>query len=198
MVVEPAYAVAKESVAQKVRGFVRRWRAIRKAEDEFQANLAEWRRGGPHPDGYTRAGPAISTPDCSLSGAHREVLRAEECFAKNFTEMKRWHLAFVHAVRDGGNLLQTAYFDEYLLPRHGREGAERRVERFAALYRSMATLGCRPGSYLWAADLASVPGLTDYFGFRYFRFNGAHRLACLYVLGVRQIPCLVFSLRLTR
>jgi len=195
VVLEPAYAVAKESVAQKLRGLARGWLATRKAEGEFQRNLVDWRRGGPHANGYTRAGPPISTPDCTLASARRQVLLAEECFAKNFAEIKRWHLAFVYTVRDGGNLLETAYFREYSLARFTREVAEQRVARFAALYKSMATAGSRTGSYAWVADLASVPGLPEYFGFRYFRFDGAHRLSCLYALGVRQAPCLVFSLR---
>ena len=196
MLVEAADAVEKESITQKLRGFVRRWRATRKAEGEFQRNLVDWRRGGPHENGYTRAGPPISTPDCALDGLRRQVLPADECFAKNFAEIKRWHLAFLYTVRDGGgSLLETAYFREYLLARFSREVAEQRVARFAALYKSMAAAGRRSGSYVWVADLASVAGLPDYFGFRYFRFNGAHRLSCLYALGVRQAPCLVFSLR---
>ena len=197
MVLEPPYAVAKETIPQKLRGFVRGWLAIRKAQGEFQRNLADWRVGGPHPKGYTRAGPPISTPDLALAGLRRQVLPAEECFAKNAAEFKRWHLAFVHTVRDGGNLLDTAYFKEYSLARFSREKAEQRVARFAALYRSIATAGCRSGTYVWVADLASVAGLPDCFGFRYFRFDGAHRLSCLYALGVRQIPCLVFSVRRT-
>jgi hypothetical protein len=188
--------VAEQSIPQKVRGFVRRWRATRNAEGEFQRNLVDWRRGGPHGNGYTRAGPPISTPDCALDGLRRQVLSAEECFAKNFAEIKRWHLAFLYTVRDGGgNLLKTAYFHEYLLARYSRDAAEQRVARFAALYNNMAITGRRSGSYVWVADLASVAGLPDCFGFRYFRFNGAHRLSCLYALGVRQAPCLVFSLR---
>ena len=197
LVLEPPYAVAKESFSQKVRGYLRGWMAIRKAEGEFQSNLVSWRAGGPHPKGYTRAGPPISTPDVTLAGVRRQTLPAEECFAKNAAEIKRWHLAFVLAVRDGGDLLETAYFKEYCLARFSREVAEQRVARFAALYNSIATAGCRSGTYVWVADLDSVPGLLDYFGFRYFRFDGAHRLSCLYALGVRQVPCLVFSLRRT-
>ena len=197
MVLEPPYAVAKESVAQKLRGFVRGWLAMRKAEARFQHDLSDWCRGGPHADGYTRAGPQVSTPDCKLSVLRRQILGAEECFAKNFTEVKRWHLAFVYTVRDGGNPRETAYFREYSLARFAPEVAEQRVARFAALYSSIASAGYRSGKYVWVADLASIPGLEDYFGFRYFRFDGAHRLSCLYALGVRQIPCLVFTLRRT-
>ncbi len=55
--------------------------------------------------------------------------------------------------------------------------------------------GCHPGAYAWLADLASAPGLESHFGFRYFRFDGAHRISCMYMLGIRQIPCMVFSVR---
>ena len=37
--------------------------------------------------------------------------------------------------------------------------------------------------------------LESHFGFRYFRFDGAHRISCMYMLGIRQIPCMVFSVR---
>lgn len=197
MVLERPYAVAKESLAQKLRGFVRGWLSIRKAEGEFQRNVVDWRRGGPaEHGGWTRVGPAIQTPDCTLAGVRRQIVHAEECFAKNTAEVKRWHIAFLETHRSGGDLQQTAYWSEYLLQRFSPEVAEQRVARFVALYRSIATAGCRTGSYVWLADLASA-GLDRDYGFRYFRFDGAHRLSCLYVLGVRQVPCLVFSVRRT-
>ena len=109
--------------------------------------------------------------------------------------MTRWHLEFLKTHLKGGDLHGTAYWSEYLVPRFSQEGAEKKAARFIALYESMATGGCRPGTYVWLADLASVRGLPGYFGFRYFRFDGAHRLSCLYMQGIRRIPCMVFSLR---
>ena len=109
--------------------------------------------------------------------------------------MARWHVAFLQTYLCGGDLRATAYWLEYLVLRFGRDGAERMSARFIALYESMAAGGWRPGTYVWLADLASARGLEAHFGFRYFRFDGAHRLSCLHVLGVRRVPCMVFSVR---
>jgi hypothetical protein len=174
----------------------RTWLTLPKADAEFQRNLVDWRRGGPTPSGgWTRSGPPVETPDCVLVGVQRRLVDAEECFAKNATEVKRWHVAFLQTYLRGGNLKGTAYWLEYLLPRLSPEAAGRKAARFLTLYDNIASGGRRPGSYVWLADLASVPGLQSYFGFRYFRFDGAHRLSCQYVQGIRQIPCMVFSLR---
>ena len=150
--------------------------------------------GGPGQRGWTRTGPAIPTPDCSLVWMRRRVLEIDDCFAKNRAEAERWHLAFLRTYISGGDLHGTAYWHEYLLPRFSRELSERKVAKFIALYESIASGGYRSASYPWIADL-STAGLEGYFGFRYFRFDGSHRLACLRTLGIRQAPCLVFSVR---
>jgi len=185
----------KEGLSQGLRGIARTWRSFHRAGPEFRRNLVDWREGGPNPTGWTRTGPPIETPDCELVAAREQLVDAEECFAKNRAEMVRWHLAFLQTYVRGGDLRGTAYWLEYLLSRLSPEAAEKKAAGFTALYDSIASGGCRPGSYVLLADLGSVPGLQRYFGFRYFRFDGAHRLSCLYLQGTRQIPCLVFSLR---
>src|SRR5690349_3592446 len=100
---------------------MRHWLQTRKAEGEFQRNLADWRRGGPaEQGGWTRSGPPIKTPDCTLGSVRRELVAAEECFAKNTAEVKRWHIAFLETLRSRGDLYGTAYWSEYLLPRFPR------------------------------------------------------------------------------
>lgn len=196
MLVEHAQLLPKETgLTPRLKDFVRPWLSLRKAPGEFQSNLEAWRKGGPGPRGWTRTGPPIQTPDCTLTWVRRRVLEADECLAKNRAEMERWHLAFLKAYVNGGDLRETAYWHEYLVPRMGPDRAEWRAARFTALYDSIAARGCRRGTYSWVADLASAPGLQSYFGFRYFRFDGAHRISCMYMLGIRQIPCMVFSVR---
>jgi len=195
MLVPPAQVLLKAGLTQGLKGVARAWRSLRGAEPEFQRNLVDWRQGGPKPKGFTREGPPIPTPDCQLIGVRQQLVDAEECFAKNRAEMARWHLAFLQTYVRGGDLRGTAYWLEYLLARLSPEAAAQKAARFTALYDGIATGGCRPGSHVLLADLASAPGLQSYFGFRYFRFDGAHRLSCLYLLGTRRIPCLVFSLR---
>ena len=151
--------------------------------------------GGPGQRGWTRTGPAIAIPDCSLVWFTRRVLQIDDCFAKNRAEITRWHLTFLQTYVRGGDLHSTAYWLEYLRPRFSREISEQKVARFIALYESIASGGFRSASYPWIADLSTAPGLDAYFGFRYFRFDGSHRLACLHTLGIRQVPCLVFSVR---
>lgn len=119
----------------------------------------------------------------------------DHCFAKNRAETARWHLAFLKTYVSGGDLYRTAYWLEYLRPRFSQEISEQKVAKFVALYDAIASGGYRTASYPWIADLGTAPGLESYFGFRYFRFDGCHRLACLHTLGVRKVPCLVFSVR---
>ena len=195
MLVPPAQLLWKEGLTQGLKGIARAWRSFRRAEPEFQKNLVDWRQGGPKPKGWTREGPPIPTPDCELVAAREQLVDADECLAKNRAEMARWHLAFLQTYVHGGDLRGTAYWLESLLARLSPQAAEQKAARFTALYDSIASGGCRPGSYVLLADLGSVPGLQRHFGFRYFRFDGAHRLSCLYLQGTRQIPCLVFSLR---
>lgn len=186
-----------QGVTRRLKEFVRPWLAVQGAQAEFQRNLSDWREGGPQADGWTRTGPPVQTPEIRLASMKWRVLGADECFAKNRAEALRWHVAFLRAYRSGGNLDDTAYWTEYLLLRFPREVAERKRERFIALFETIGAGGYRTNNRVWVADLASAPGLQSYFGFRYFRFDGCHRLACLYVLGVTHVPCLVFSVRCT-
>jgi len=195
VLVPPARLLLKEGLRQGLRGIGRAWRSLRWAPPEFQRNLVDWRQGGPSPKGWTREGPPIATPECDLIGVKEQLVDADECFAKNRAETARWHLGFLQTYLRGGDLRSTAYWLEYLMTRFPAEGAQRKADRFVALFESIAAGGCRPGSYVLLADLASAPGLERHFGFRYFRFDGAHRLSCMYMLGTRQIPCLVFSVR---
>jgi hypothetical protein len=171
---------------------------VRGANREFQKTLSDWSSGGPKPGGWTRTGPPIAVPGCSLGWPRRREVEAHDCFAKNRPEMARWHLAFLETYLSGGELEDTAYWREYLLARLSPEDAAKKSARFVALFESLAADGRHHGRRVWLADLSSVGGLSRHVGFRYFRFDGAHRLACLYTLGIRQIPCLVFSLRASR
>jgi hypothetical protein len=185
----------KEGVTRRLKEFARPWLALSRAQSEFQKNLSEWAKGGPGPRGWTRTGPSLQTPECRLVWIRRRLLEIDDCFAKNRAETARWHLAFLKTYLSGGDLHNTAYWLEYLVPRFSREVAEQKSARFVALYESIASGGYRPRSHVWVADLGSAPGLESYFGFRYFRFDGCHRLACLHTLGISTVSCSVFSVR---
>jgi hypothetical protein len=196
LLVEHAQLLPRESgLTQRLKDLVRPWLWLRHAPAEFQRNVEAWAKGGPGPRGWTRTGPPIETPECRLTWVRRRLIEADECLAKNRPEMDRWHLGFLKTYVSGGDLRNTGYWHEYLVPRLGPEGAARKAARFIALYETIAARGCRPGTYVWLADLASAPGLQEHFGFRYFRFDGAHRLSCMVTLGIREIPCMVFSVR---
>jgi hypothetical protein len=192
------YSLAlSDSAARRIKEYVRAWLSLFKAQAEFQKNLIAWAKGGPRPRGWTRTGPCLQIPECKLCGIRRRLLEVDDCFAKNPAEIARWHIAFLKTHLSGGDLHGTAYWCEYLAPRFSREVSEQKCARFVALYKRIAAYGYLAGSYPLVADFGAAPGLQSHFGFRYFRFDGSHRLACLHVLNVRQVPCLVFSVRST-
>jgi hypothetical protein len=187
--------ISKNGLARRLWVVARGLLSLHRAQAQFQENLSNWSKGGPRPRGWTRTGPYIETPECRLVWVRRQLLEVVDCFAKNPADIARWHLGFLETYLSGGDLHRTAYWSEYLLPRCSPEVAEKRCARFVALYESIASSGCHPGTHIWVADLATAPGLESHFGFRYFRFDGSHRLACLHMLGVKTVPCLVFSVR---
>ena len=67
MVREPAEAVRKPSLTKRVNDLVGGWLALRRAEKGFQKNLADWSLGGPKPGGWSRTGPPIGVPGCTLA-----------------------------------------------------------------------------------------------------------------------------------
>ena len=191
-----AYSLTlKDSAVETIKECVRAWLSVFRAQSEFQKNLSAWAKGGPRPRGWTRTGPAVPTPECRLAGIRRRWLEIDDCFAKNPAETVRWHVGFLKSYLSGGDLHDTAYWSEYLTPRFSREVSEQKCMRFVALYERIAARGYHALSYPMVADFGSAPELQSLFGFRYFRFDGSHRLACLHVLNVRKVPCLVFSVR---
>ena len=153
--------------------------------DVFQSNLADWCAGGPHSHGYTRAGPMIFLrKNVKLVSYRREMLSVDEVLAKNREEVERWHIAFM---RGGKVDLGSHYYSEYLCPRYSWEESSKKMGQALHLLHNMHdgyTL-CHP------VFVADVNILDQSFGF--FRFDGCHRAAAAHVLGIKEIPSLVFK-----
>lgn len=144
----------------------------------FLDNLSCWSLGGPREHGWTREGPAIDAV-CQLTGEyHLSSLSVTDVLAKNFKELRKWHLDFL----DGKPQL---YYQEYLMPRMDEVQAEQRMADFCDLLESVR------GGFFGAVFVAEVP--EEVFGFKYFRFDGCHRACCMYHLGCSEIPACVFK-----
>lgn len=156
---------------------------------DFRRNLAEWASGGPHERGWTRNGPVITVPDYQLDSVRREDLSVDEGLAKNVDNNRRWHLDFI--THYGREWCETSYWKEYLLPRYGKEDCFERCRMFIHLFESIRDTGYRDGTKpVYIVDLGD-----DRLGFRYFRFDGCHRLTCAKALGIKTVPCLVFGVK---
>ena len=149
-------------------------------QKEFQSNLKDWFLGGPKVGGWTRTGPQIPEVKCSLLYAYFDILNVDDCLAKNAEETKRWHIDFL--VGSGTN-----YRQEYLATRYNFQKAENRAISFGNLFKDIEVNGIKKA--VWIADVSSLD-----LGFRYFRFNGCHRLCCAKVIGIQTIPAFVFKI----
>lgn len=152
--------------------------------ESFFHNLADWCRGGPHPGGWTRGGAAVPVPACHLRRCVHKPISVEDGLAKNRPEVERWHVGFL---RNRGVLEETAYYTEYLLPRYGPIGSRVRAANFLALHASVGAGYARQ----YPVVVADVSGLD--LGFKYFRFDGCHRLASAKVCGMAVVPAAVFT-----
>jgi hypothetical protein len=151
----------------------------------FQDNLDDWCLGGPRKTGYTRSGkPVLLDKKISLVSCVREMINIDEVLAKNRTEIERWHLEFLQGDKID---TQSSYCTEYLLPRFNEEQRKSRMVDFLDLFHSIKD-GYNHNFPVWVADIEVLE-----FGFRYFRFDGAHRTCCAKTCGLDQVPACVFK-----
>jgi len=155
-------------------------------EEAFQTNLKDWSMGGPKAGGYSRLGPPIDIKGSfCLSYARRCSISVEDGLAKNKKQVLDWHVAYLcHPTWD------ALYIQEYLLSRFDEIEAANRASRFLALHVSIRTNGFRDQFPVYVADVSALD-----LGFRYFRFDGCHRLASAYVLGLAAVPAYLFKLK---
>lgn len=154
--------------------------AIVGLQQAFDDNWRDWCLGGPKPGGWTRAGEAILYRPLRLGHSKRANLKPVEILAKNFAEVLRWHIDFLLRPSEKG-----LYFEEYLLPRMRKSEAVKRAERFLALHRNIIDYGFSQLCPVYVAKMNQPV--------TYFRFDGCHRTASAYVLGIPEIPAVVFS-----
>lgn len=166
-----------------------------KFESYFQENLAHWYAGGPSPAGWTRTGPLILQYfDVQLAKLRHDDVGVDEAMQKNAAEMERWHLAFLSdqlSPRPRTGIEGTMYWKEYLAPRYNRRDAYNRVHSFLELFHNMKENGYSRKRPVWVADVRPLE-----MGFQWFRFDGAHRLACAKMLGMRTVPACLFDVEI--
>lgn len=155
----------------------------KKCEKEFQRNWNDWFAGGPRETGWTRTGPWRKVKPAKLVTSSRTEIWINQGLEKNPNETAKWHLDFL---RNSHPLEDTAYYREYLRPRYTEEQARKRAEDFLLLRDDIERNGVK--TPIWVADIEQFN-----LGFRYFRFNGCHRLCCAKVLGHETVPAYIFS-----
>lgn len=149
----------------------------KRAEVEFERNLRDWHKGGPKPGGWTRAGAEIPYRAARLLGCCLGMVDVDEALAKNRAETERWHIGFLKGD-------ESPYWWEYLMPRYNEAVAAVRAEAFRELFKSIKERGVMEP--VWIAE-------ADWLGIRHFRFNGCHRLCSAKVLGIKEVPALIFK-----
>lgn len=154
--------------------------AIVGLQQAFDDNWRDWCLGGPKPGGWTRVGETILYRPLRLGRSRHTNLKPMEVLAKNFAEVFRWHIDFLLQPSENG-----LYFEEYLLPRMRKSEAVKRAERFLALHKDIKDHGFSKLCPVYVAEMKQPVA--------YFRFDGCHRAASAYVLGISKIPVVVFS-----
>ncbi len=108
----------------------------------------------------------------------------------NSIEAERWHVGFLWEYGDRGDSScdyeKSAYYRDYLAPRYDPKAAQRRIRSFLSLYEGIRREGLR--TPIIVADV----GVLD-LGFRYFRFDGCHRVSACKVLGMTRVAARIFD-----
>lgn len=154
-----------------------------KCQIEFQKNLSDWCSGGPRKEGWTRAGKSLGPIRAQLVSYRHQMISIDETLAKNLEETKKWHLAYLESLCP---LEESAYYKEYLRPRYDHDRAVKRAMTFCELKADIQQKGILRS--VWIADISPLN-----LGFRYFRFNGCHRICAAKSLGHKTVPAWVFS-----
>jgi len=151
----------------------------RKVHSRFDQNLRDWFLGGPKEGGWTRFGPSFDYKECTIVGYKFDYVDVDEALAKNKEETLRWHINFLK-----GN--KTYYKKEYLETRYDEETQKNRIETFESIFLDIKKNGII--KRIWVADVSCLD-----LGFKYFRFDGCHRLCCAKVLGIKKVPSIIFQ-----
>lgn len=155
----------------------------KRAIKEFEGNFLDWRLGGPKENGWTREGSVIETPSITLGGLYKFCpIKVDEGLAKNKKETDKWHISFLKNKKH-------LYEKEYLHTRYNTIQAEERVASFIDLFNDIKINGVKKS--IWVANVSYLN-----LGFQYFRFDGCHRLCCCKVLGIKEIPAIVFNIKI--
>ena len=160
------------------------------AHESFQSNLRDWRLGGPKKGGWTRRGFPMTLPPVRLAGYRYDEVLIDDTLAKNRAETQRWHLGFLETLIAVGKSKfywkKTHYYWEYIKPRYDDKVGYERAKYFMALFDDILDNGIRRA--VWVADLKELN-----LGFRYFRFDGCHRICCAKMADHKTVPALVFT-----
>lgn len=149
----------------------------------FQRNLTDWYRGGPLNSGWTRTGSLIQNQIfAKLLNCSFQMVSISDALAKNQKEIEKWHLSFL---RGEGEL----YFKEYLSLRYSLNDQLKRPQSFLELLESIQENGIRKP--VWLAE-------TPWLDFKFFRFDGSHRICCAKFIGLTEVPALVFKTEILR
>lgn len=150
-----------------------------KVKQEFHQNLVDWHLGGPKSNGWTRTGPPLPLRVAKLTSYHLGEISVDDGLAKNKEETLKWHLAFLQGD-------DSLYLSEYLKPRYNESQIAKRIRSFRQLLTDIQSNGIRKP--IWVADISCLD-----LDFRYFRFNGCHRLCCAKILGIQLVPAFIFK-----
>jgi hypothetical protein len=159
-----------------------------KVIDEFQDNLKDWCAGGPKKGGWTRRGFPVILPPVRLTGCRFEDVDIDDALAKNRFETDRWHLHYLRYYTSGRpfSWKKSNYYWEYLSSRYDDKEGKKRALHFLELFDDIEENGLRKP--VWLADIACLD-----LDFRYFRFDGCHRMCCWKILGHNAIPAVMFK-----
>jgi hypothetical protein len=154
-------------------------------EKAFERNIEDWCLGGPKKDGWTREGKEIFlNKKLLLKSFSHDFIDLEYCLEKNYKEVKKWHIDFLYNKK---NIKDTKYYEEYLFPRYNNKSIYV-ANKFLNLFEKIKIKGFNIKYPIFLADVSSLN-----LGFKYFRFDGCHRVACCKVLGHSKIYSVVFK-----
>lgn len=160
---------------------------VKMYETMFQQNMQDWCMGGPKRGGWTRFGThTYLEKKVALKKMKWAIINVDDGLAKNKDEVHKWHISYLQGDH-------RAYQQEYLLHRYDKKEAEIKCKNFMSLFENIKNEGYNTQHPIYVADV-EILGL----GFKYFRFDGCHRLSCCKFLGITEVPAFVFTLREVR
>lgn len=148
------------------------WYIPNNVEQAFQSNLRDW---------CASNDKSIDQHWCLTRYCKTEI-PVDAALAKNAAQTKRWHISFLN---DHKIYEETEYWKEYLLPNYF--DPKQRADSFLELFYSIKSEGIK--RLIWVADVTHLD-----LGFKYFRFDGCHRLCAAKVLGMQMIGAMTFTI----